>query len=93
MLVYMIYTCSSEDETKKYFRVVEKSVVHVPIGYDIYSGIDLATRQVKGYTSLDVGDSDRIKLGYCSDGSVIYTSFTKKEYLDDLDSVTKVRKR
>ena len=66
---------------------IKKSTVRVPIGYDILAGEDIVVRTILGYTDPYSGKDDKpIFLGHCSTGDYIYTSFTKKEYFDELKS-------
>lgn len=70
-------------------ELIDSSTVEVPyFGYTIISGKDLVERRLKGYISDDdieqTDMDDCIKLGICSTGEFVYTSFTKKEYLESL---------
>lgn len=68
--------------------LIDSSNIKIPLGYTIISGEDLIKRRLYScildeeieQTEMD----DYIKLGMCSTGEYVYTSFTKKEYYDSL---------
>lgn len=71
---------------------IEKSSVRVPIGYTIKSGEDIVVRTILGHTDPYSGKDDKkIYLGPCSTGDSVYTSFTKKEYFDELKRMTQLK--
>ena len=64
---------------------IDASRVWVPLGYSITSGEDVVVRTILGHTDPYSGSDDKpIYLGPCSTGDSVYTSFTKKEYFDEL---------
>jgi len=66
-------------------RFIDESRVKVPIGYSILSGEDIVSRILLGYVDLDkFEDDETIVLGPCSMGGYVKTSFTKKEYLEEI---------
>lgn len=70
---------------------IDKSGVMTPQGYTILSGEDLVVRILLGWVDIDkFSDDEYIVLGPSYDEYVL-TSFTKKEYLDDLERI-KVKK-
>ena len=80
-------------------ELIDSSKVYIPgLQYPILSGEDIVIRRLycleieKDYqeTPLDFN----IKLGYCSHGDTVLTSFTKREYEEDLESKKKlIRKK
>lgn len=71
---------------------MDKSIVITPHGYSIKSGEDLVTRILLRYIDLDkFSDDEYIILGPSSVGGIVLSSFTKKEYLEELEK-TKVKK-
>lgn len=67
---------------------IDSSVVRIPLGYDITSAEDLVVKRL-GQIEIEEGyqsslPEDKIRLGYCSTGDDVYTSFTKEEYEKDL---------
>lgn len=65
---------------------IENSKVRVDLGYDIKSGEDIVWKMIEGYVNLDdYEDEEKINLGMSATGkSYVYTSFTKKEYLEEI---------
>lgn len=68
---------------------IDSSTTTVPVlGYQIISGADLVKRRLIGFVSDDefeqTGMDSPIKLGICSSGDYVYTSFTKRQYLDSI---------
>ena len=71
---------------------IAKSEVWVPIGYSILAGEDIVVRTILGYTDPYAGKDDKpIFLGHCSTGDYIYTSFTKKEYFDEIQRKDRIK--
>ena len=78
---------------------IDASVVEVPgLGYTIVSGEDIVLRRLKYIRVEDdyqktLPDA-KIALGFSSTGDIVYTSFTKGEYEEDLKSGKKlIRKK
>ncbi|MEE3343804.1 MAG: hypothetical protein VZS44_06925 [Bacilli bacterium] len=77
---------------------IDYSITEVPVlGYTIKSGEDLVLKRLK---SLRVEDDyqktlpeEKIALGYCSSGDIVYTSFTKKEYEEELRSRKRIKRK
>ena len=64
---------------------IDKSKVKTAHGYDIYSGEDIVTRILRGYVSLDdFSEDEHIRLGPCTAGGDVFTSFTKRQYLEEI---------
>lgn len=77
---------------------IDASVIKVPgLGYTILSGEDLVVRRLKFIKVEDdfqkSASSDKIALGYSSTGDVVYTSFTKGEYEEELTSQKKLLRK
>ena len=66
-------------------KFMDASSVKTTHGYDIVSGEDVVTRILRGYVKLDdFSEDEHICLGPCTAGGYVFTSFTKKEYLEEI---------
>lgn len=71
-------------------KFMDSSKVKTLHGYDIVSGEDVVTRILRGYVDLDkFKDDEKICLGPCTAGGYVYTSFTKREYLEEISKPKK----
>lgn len=69
---------------------IDKSSVRTDHGYYILSGEDIVTRILRGYVDLEHFDEDEhVRLGPCTAGRDVFTSFTKKEYLEEISKPKK----
>jgi hypothetical protein len=74
-------------------KFIDKSSVRTDHGYYILSGEDIVTRILRGYVDLEHFDEDEhIRLGPCTAGRDVFTSFTKKEYLEEIGQEPKIRR-
>lgn len=80
-------------------ELIDSSRVDIPgLRYPILSGEDLVIRRLR-YLDVEREYQETmpesiIKLGYCSHGDTVFTSFTKKEYEEDLKAEKKlIRKK
>ena len=80
-------------------KFIDSSVIEVPgLGYTIVSGEDIILRRLKYIRVEDdyqktLPDS-KIALGFSSTGDMVYTSFTKGEYEEELKSCKRlIRKK
>ena len=74
-------------------KFIDKSVVKTLHGYDIDSGEDVVIRILRGYVKLeDFSEDEHNCLGPCTAGGYVFTSFTKKEYLEEIGQEPKIRR-
>ncbi|MBR6690666.1 MAG: hypothetical protein IKL65_04985 [Bacilli bacterium] len=67
---------------------IKSSIIKIPLGYDIVSAEDLVAKRLKSKKFdedyLTTLADKKIALGLCSTGEMVYTSFKKSEYEEDL---------
>ena len=77
---------------------IDASAAEVPgLGYKISSGEDLVVRRLKFIKVEEdfqkTSSGEKIALGWSSTGDIVYTSFTKEEYEDELTSQKKLLRK